>query len=68
MMRQQMKPSWRIQCTIVDGGELPNIIPERSEMCYIVRAQTDKEVNELLSRLRMCAEGAATATGNKIVI
>ena len=64
MLRQQMKPTNRIHCTIVDGGEKPNIIPERSELSYYVRARTDIEVKELLGRLRKCAEGAAAATGN----
>ena len=68
MLRQQMKPSNRIHCTIVDGGEKPNIIPERSELSYYVRAQTDNEVKELIERLRKCAEGAAAATGNIIIM
>merc|ERR1719378_285065 len=63
MLRQQMKPTNRIHCTIVDGGERPNIIPERSEMFYFVRAQTDKEVTSMVERLRKCAEGAAQSTG-----
>ena len=63
MLRQQIKPTNRIHCTIVDGGEKPNIIPERSEMCYYVRAQTDSEVKNLVGRLRKCAEGAAQSTG-----
>jgi len=63
MLRQQMKPTNRIHCTIVDGGERPNIIPERAEMFYFVRAQTDKEVASMVERLRKCAEGAAQSTG-----
>ncbi|XP_066927442.1 xaa-Arg dipeptidase-like [Clytia hemisphaerica] len=63
MLRQQMKPTNRIHCTIVDGGERPNIITERAELFYFVRAQTDKEVTGLVERLRACAEGAAQATG-----
>ena len=67
MLRQQMKPTNRIHCIIVDGGKQPNIIPERSEMCYYVRGSTDSEVEELVGKLRKCAEGAAASTGNTIL-
>ena len=64
MMRQQMKPNNRIHGIIVDGGQKPNIIPERSELLFYVRALTDVEVKELAGRLQKCAEGAASSTGN----
>ena len=63
MMRQQMKPTCRIHCNIIDGGKQPNIIPERSELFYYVRGVTDDDVTELVEKLRICASGAATATG-----
>ena len=63
MLRQQMKPTNRIHCTIVDGGKQPNIIPERSELCYYIRGATDEDYNTLLGRLKQCAEGAALSTG-----
>ena len=66
MLRQQMKPTNRIHCTIVDGGERPNIIPERAEMWYCTRAQKDKDNEKLIEQLRSCAEGAAQATGTTL--
>ena len=68
MMRQQMKPNNRIHGIIVDGGQKPNIIPERSELSFNIRASKDVEVTELVERLRKCAEGAASATGEVLII
>lgn len=63
MMRQQMKPSNRIHGIVIDGGEKPNIIPERSELSYYVRALTLTEASELSERVCNCAKGAAAAAG-----
>ena len=63
MLRQQTKPTSRIHGIIVDGGEKPNIIPERSEMEYYVRGSRDEDVIELMEKLIACAKGAASATG-----
>ena len=63
MLRQQIKPTSRIHGIIVDGGEKPNIIPERSEMEYYVRGLEDKDVIDLMEKLVACANGAANATG-----
>ena len=68
MMRQQMKPNNRIHGIIVDGGQKPNIIPERSELSFNIRASKDVEVTELVERLRKCAEGAVSATGEVLII
>ena len=63
MLRQQTKPTSRIHGIIVDGGEKPNIIPERSEMDYYVRGSRDEDVIDLMEKLIACAKGAASATG-----
>lgn len=63
MLRQQTKPTNRIHGIIVDGGEKPNIIPERSEMEYYVRGLKDEDVKELKEKVVECAKGAAIATG-----
>ena len=63
MLRQQTKPTSRIHGIIVDGGEKPNIIPERSEMEYYVRGSRDEDVIHLMEKLITCAKGAASATG-----
>jgi len=63
MMRQQLKPTTRICGVFTDGGDKPNIIPQRAELEFIVRALTDSDMVDLKDKLVNCAKGAAQATG-----
>ena len=38
VLRQQMKPKWRVHGVITNGGAKPNIIPEKTSMEYYIRA------------------------------
>ena len=67
MLRQQMKPSCRIHAIISDGGQKPNIIPQKSQLKCYVRAPDDSERDALKQKVIACAEGAAKATGRRIV-
>ena len=68
VLRQQMKPTWRVHGIITNGGAKPNIIPEKSEVCYYIRAPTIAEVDTLKAKVVSCFEAAATATGCQIYI
>ncbi|XP_065913319.1 xaa-Arg dipeptidase-like [Dysidea avara] len=63
MLRQQMKPTWRVHGIITNGGTKPNIIPELTKMEYYLRALTKGEVKELYDKVMACYEAAAKATG-----
>jgi amidohydrolase len=63
VLRQQMKPSWRAHCVIINGGAKPNIIPEKASLHYYIRAPTLSELQELREKVMACFEGAAKATG-----
>ena len=64
MLRQQMKPTSRVHAVITDGGTKPNIIPERSQLNVYIRGVTDEDTSELTEKVKNCARGAASATGN----
>lgn len=64
VLRQQLKPSWRLHGVITDGGAKPNIIPEKASLAYYVRAPTEKELGSLRGKVHRCFESAAQATGN----
>ena len=68
VLRQQMKPTWRVHGIIRNGGVKPNIIPEKSELFYSIRAPTMAEVDTLKVKVVSCFEAAATATGCQIDI
>jgi metal-dependent amidase/aminoacylase/carboxypeptidase family protein len=53
---------------IVDGGEAANVIPERSEVSYYLRAVTMEDLEDLRTRVRACLEGSAIATGTTVEI
>ena len=63
VLRQQMKPEWRVHGVITNGGAKPNIIPEKSVMEYMIRAPDRIDLKLLVSRVRACFEAAALATG-----
>jgi aminobenzoyl-glutamate utilization protein B len=60
-LREHIEPNARIHYVITEGGEAPNIVPERATVYYFVRAQ-DEDVQDLYGRVLKCAEGATIAT------
>ena len=65
-LRQHICDGARIHGIITHGGTRPNIIPEYAAAQFYVRAAENAYRNELLEKLRHCAEGAALATGAKL--
>lgn len=62
-LRQHIKDGARIHGIITDGGAKPNIVPEHAAALFYVRAPENDYRDELLEKLRRCAEGAALAAG-----
>ena len=63
LLRQQLKTTIRIGGIISNGGTKPNIIPEKLEMLYSIRAPTKQEVLQLRTKVTACFDAAAKATG-----
>ena len=63
VLRQQMKPTWRVHAIISNGGVKPNIIPEKSALEYYIRAPNKVELQQLREKVVACFEAAAKATG-----
>jgi amidohydrolase len=68
LLRQQMKPPWRVHCIIKEGGVKPNIIPERSVMEFMIRTPQRQELQPLVEKVLNCFHGAAKATGTEVEI
>jgi amidohydrolase len=62
-LRQHIRDGARIHGIITDGGQKPNIVPEHAAARFYVRAQENAYRDELVEKLRRCAEGAALSTG-----
>jgi amidohydrolase len=65
-LRQHIKDGARIHGIITDGGVKPNIVPEHAAALFYVRAPENDYRDELVEKLRRCAEGAALATGAEL--
>jgi len=65
-LRQHIKDGARIHGIISHGGLKPNIVPEYAAAEFYVRSQQNDYRDELLQKLRNCAEGAALATGARL--
>lgn len=65
-LRQHIKNGSRIHGIITHGGVKPNIVPEYAAALFYVRSADNAYRDELVEKLRKCAEGAALATGAKL--
>jgi len=68
VLRQQMKPKWSVHGIITNGGDKPNIIPERSELEYWIRAPDRAELEMFGAKVKACFHAAAAATGCKVTV
>jgi amidohydrolase len=68
LLRQSFRKYQQVHGVIVDGGKAPNVIPERAEASYYLRAVTMDDLEDLRARVRACLEGAAAATGTTVEI
>ena len=66
MLRQQMKPSWRVNVIISEGGVKPNIIPERASLELIIRAPTEKELAALKGKVNAVVQSAGQLAGCEV--
>jgi amidohydrolase len=62
-LRQHVRDETRIHGIISHGGEAANITPAFAEAKFIVRHRRHAYVQELLARVKACAEGAAASVG-----
>jgi amidohydrolase len=65
-LRQHIKDRARIHGIITDSGEAANIVPAHSAGNFIVRAEDDAYLDELMEKVLNCFAGAATATGARL--
>ncbi|MEY3019401.1 MAG: hypothetical protein RLZZ272_385 [Actinomycetota bacterium] len=66
LLRQHLRPTDRVHGIVTDGGDAPNIIPDRTAGTWYVRAATLAELAELSPRVRACFEAGAIATGCEV--
>jgi len=65
-LRQHIAPSERIHGIITNGGQAPNIVPERAAGRFYVRARNAKELEPLKERVVACFRAGAEASGTEV--
>ncbi|MFA9444817.1 M20 family metallopeptidase [Egicoccus sp. AB-alg6-2] len=63
LLRQHIRPTDRIHGIVTDGGDAPNIVPERTAGTWYVRSRSLTELADLYPRVQRCFEAGAVATG-----
>jgi aminobenzoyl-glutamate utilization protein B len=61
-LREHLFYTYRLHYVVTEGGEAPNVVPDRASVWYYVR-NTDDRLEEMYTRVLDCAKGAALASG-----
>ncbi|WP_438822279.1 M20 family metallopeptidase [Kineococcus terrestris] len=63
MLRQHVPPSDRVHGIVLDGGQRPNVVPERAVAEYYVRSAAPATLADLCDRVEKVLVAAAAMTG-----
>ncbi len=61
-LREHLHYTHRMHYVIQNGGEAPNVVPDKASVWYFLR-NSDDNLPEMFERVVNCAKGAALATG-----
>jgi aminobenzoyl-glutamate utilization protein B len=61
-LREHLFYTHRLHYVITEGGEAPNVVPDKASVWYYIR-NTDERLEEMYNRILDCAKGAAIASG-----
>ncbi|MCX6255726.1 MAG: amidohydrolase [Bacteroidia bacterium] len=64
-LREHLFYTYRLHYVITEGGEAPNVVPDRASVWYYIR-NSDDRLEEMYKRVLDCAKGAALASGTTL--
>jgi aminobenzoyl-glutamate utilization protein B len=64
-LREHLFYTYRLHYIITEGGEAPNVVPDKASVWYYIR-NTDDRLEETYKRVLDCAKGAAIASGSTL--
>lgn len=64
-LREHLHYTHRLHYIILEGGEAPNVVPDKASVWYYIR-NTDERLEDMYKRVINCAEAAALATGTEL--
>jgi amidohydrolase len=62
-LRQHIRPTERVHGIVTDGGQAPNVVPERTAGRFYVRATDFQDLAPLKARVEACFRAGALASG-----
>jgi aminobenzoyl-glutamate utilization protein B len=65
-LREHVKPDVRMHYVIRKGGEAPNIVPDLAEVWYFLRAPQADQLEDVVRRVKLVADGAAMMTETQV--
>ena len=67
-LRQHIRATERIHGIITEGGQAPNVVPDRTVGEFYVRAANEKALARLKPRVQACFDAGATGTGCEVEV
>jgi aminobenzoyl-glutamate utilization protein B len=64
-LREHLHYTHRLHYVILEGGEAPNVVPDKASVWYFVR-NTDDRLEEMYKRVVDCAKAGALASGTTL--
>ncbi|MBO5961934.1 MAG: amidohydrolase [Alistipes sp.] len=64
--REHFHQNSRLHYVITNGGEAPNIVPDKAQVYYYLRHQDPEVAKDILQRTIAAAKGAAMGTGTTV--
>ena len=64
-LREHLFYTYRLHYVVTEGGEAPNVVPDKASVWYYIR-NTDDRLEEMYNRVLDCAKGAALASGTTL--
>ncbi len=64
-LREHLFYTHRMHYVITEGGEAPNVVPDKASVWYFIR-NTDERIEDMYARVMNCAKGAALASGTEL--
>ncbi len=61
-LREHLFYTYRLHYVVTEGGEAPNVVPDKASVWYYIR-NTDDRLEDMYNRVLDCAKGAAIASG-----
>jgi aminobenzoyl-glutamate utilization protein B len=64
-LREHLDPAYRMHYVILQGGEAPNVVPDKASVWYYVR-NSDERIEAMYERVVNCAKAGALASGTEL--